>query len=89
MPVPYHHLYYDDLAWAIRQAGLSAQAEHIFAARRKEEELHRAAQTAHWDVRDAANNFLANYYQELRPHLRACHQKRFDSGNKIVEVPWP
>ena len=38
-------------------------------------------------VSTEADAFLQEHYDRLRPHLRPCHQKRFDTGPKEVAVP--
>ena len=86
MPVGYHHLYYYDFASVLRAAGMTAEVEALEKLRAEEDRLQAEAYQARQRLEAACNQLLEEQYARIRPHLRLCHQRRFDTGKKDVEM---
>jgi hypothetical protein len=86
MPVPYHHLYFSGFAEVVRAAGLDKAGEwlEVRALLARETEARKRVAECSSERAKAVDAFLTNHYELLRPHLRDCHKRRFDSGKKEV-----
>ena len=86
MPVGRHHFYVWDLKEAVRAAaaagGIPKEQAGLVGEWAEAEEALGVAVEAARKVRDrltaAETGVLVGLYPVLRPHLRPCHQKRFD-----------
>jgi hypothetical protein len=87
MPVPYHHFYLADLRRAASASGLQPEYEaNLRVLMDAAERMRQEYEAAFAQVQQSANDFLTRHYDRLRPSLRPCHQKRFDSGARVVEI---
>ena len=88
MPVGYHHLHYRDFTSVIQRANLDWDSEVLARLEADEEALLAQARKIRSQRAALCSEILTRSYEAVRPHLRPCHQKRFDErpDSRSVEL---
>ena len=88
MPAPYHHFRYREFKDSVSAAKLDDAHKIITCLEEEHARARQQASDLKHHLNAKCNQILAQHYAALRPHLRPCHQKRFDTGDKQVELDY-